>query len=135
MPWGGRDDMTVVTLEEQKVLWERAKAEHYPWFWDNEKYKVQAGYPPEDVQRYCVNSPSWQKIRLSMKGQPTCMKLAILIAWWKQQTSIQLAEYGMKPAEEFNKHCYYYECQIGNYLGALRRGGQLDDQNRIRKWL
>jgi hypothetical protein len=25
------------------------------------------------------------------------------------------------------------EVQVGNYLGAIRRGGQLDDSNRIRK--
>lgn len=85
--------------------------------WDNNKRPVQAGYSPSDVQRYCVQDSEWQKVRLSMKGVDTYRKLEILEAWWDQH-------YPYEPIVEI---------QVGNYLGALRRGGQLNDDNQIRK--
>lgn len=84
------------------------------------KYRVSPGYPPNVVQAVCVDDDDWQRIRLSMKGVPTHRKLAILKAWWDKQ-------YSVEP--------YYTEVQVGNYLGALRRGGQLDMFNRVRKYL
>lgn len=123
--------MTVVTLEEQKVLWERAKAQGLPTCWDNKARVVQAGYPPDDVQKYCVRNNFWQKLRLDMKGKPTAKKLQMLEAWWK---SLHDSD-NFTHESQRSKEKYIVECQVGNYLGALRRGGQLDDQNRIRKWL
>ena len=86
--------------------------------WPKE-YSVQAGYPPQEVRRYCVLHSAWQRTRLSMKGKPTHEKLAILKAWWDREKS----------------EGYITEVQVGNYLGALRRGGQLDDRNQIRKYI
>lgn len=65
-----------------------------------------------------------------MKGKTTAVKLTILEGWWDR---------GMRAAEEINDinrakaAKYAVEVQVGNYLGAIRRGGQLNDQNQIRK--
>ena len=105
--------------------------------WDNEKRQTARGYSPHDVRIHCVENSEWQKIRLSMKGVDTTKKLSILEAWWDKR---------MKEAENLIKSNFYAsdvprgkalkwatEVQVGNYLGAIRRGGQLDDENRIRK--
>lgn len=85
--------------------------------------KVQRGYSQTLVQPYCVQHKEWQKCRLSMKGLPTSQKLAVLLAWWDKH-------HGKNYAPDGTDIC---EIQVGNYLGALRRGGQLDDKNHIRK--
>lgn len=91
--------------------------------WDNEKRPVQAGYSPETVQEFCVRNQDWQQVRLSMKGKPTHEKLVILEAWWERH---------LQPNNRVRYQC---EVQVGNYLGALRRGGQLDANNQIRKYI
>lgn len=90
--------------------------------WPQDNYPVKAGYAPQDVQRYCVRDPQWQETRLRMKGVPTHEKLRICKEWWDQAGS-DLRSQGIA------------EIQVGNYLGALRRGGQLDSENRIRKYI
>lgn len=97
--------------------------------WDNEKRPTKAGYPPEDVQQYAVQDSGWQEMRHSMKGLDTVKKLRILEYWWDE------ALYDMNGATFSSDWNPFYptEVQIGNYLGALRRGGQLDNENRIRK--
>jgi hypothetical protein len=55
-----------------------------------------------------------------MKGRPTHIKLAMLEEWW---------------VAHLGDTRWSVECQVGNYLGALRRGGQLDENNQIRKYL
>jgi hypothetical protein len=53
-----------------------------------------------------------------MKGKPTTAKLDMLAKWY----------------DRFRKDwAYRTEVQVGNYLGALRRGGQLDMQNRVQR--
>jgi hypothetical protein len=96
---------------------------------------IQSGYSPELVRKHCVEDVEWQKIRLSMKGKPTHEKLAILKNWWDTNIYDMLEKYGT--SEHFAKtgRCLRFEVQVGNYLGALRRGGQLDMQNRIRKYI
>lgn len=104
--------------------------------WDNEKRKCQAGYSPHDVKIHCVQNGEWQKIRLSMKGVDTSEKLAILEAWWdKQRAEAKLLKGSCNiiNQQRGNALLFATECQVGNYLGALKRGGQLDDENRIRK--
>lgn len=86
--------------------------------WNNRLRPVQAGYAPSTVQLFCVQDKAWQKVRLSMKGMPTHEKLDTLAVWWDTMGG------GFK-----------VEVQVGNYLGALRRGGQLDAENRVRKYL
>lgn len=90
--------------------------------WDNEKRSVRAGYSPSDVQKYCVQDSEWQDIRLSMKGVDTYRKLEICEAWWDRKFGIKTAS-GIDIAE----------IQVGNYLGALVRGGQLNNERQIRK--
>lgn len=97
--------------------------------WDNEKRPVAKGYTPADVREYCVESPSWQRVRLSMKGKNTSEKLHILEDWWTECTD----NAGLMSTTSAIDLAYACEVQVGNYLGALRRGGQLDSENRIRK--
>lgn len=98
--------------------------------WDNEKRPVQKGYPPRDVRMHAVEHRKWQNMRLAMKGKTTAVKLVLLERWW---------DAGMREAEEINNIDraralrYATEVQVGDYLGAMRRGGQLNDQNQIRK--
>lgn len=94
--------------------------------WDNEKRAVKAGYSPSEVQEHCVRNAEWQAIRLSMKGVDTYRKLEICEAWWDKHLWYNEDD-GVYAVQ------YIAEMQIGNYLGALRRGGQLNDDNQIRK--
>lgn len=91
--------------------------------WDADERPIRAGYNPGMVQRYCVNEHTWQVFRLSLKGQPTHVKLDRLAEWYD----------GWGQAQEYSQPIR--ELQVGNYLGALRRGGQLDASNQIRKYL
>jgi hypothetical protein len=101
--------------------------------WDNEKRPVQPGYPPYLVQDFCVRDAGWQKFRLSLKGLPTHEKLARLIQWWDDKRN--LAEKWQGKHIEKVAIITETEVQVGNYLGALRRGGQLDANNRIKKYI
>jgi hypothetical protein len=118
----GQPDYTdVVTDEEKKALRERVMATTlgtgmYEW---PKEAAVKPGYPPDHVQTFCVQDSAWQRIRLSMKGKATHEKLEILWTWWRNM-------HATEP--------YATEVQVGNYLGALRRGGQLDQHNHIRRW-
>jgi len=85
-------------------------------------YDEDLGISPEDAQKYCVQAEDWQIIRLSMKGKTTVQKMHILYNW--RETNA-LANDGVVPLST--------RLQICNYLGALRRGGQLDMQNLIKK--
>lgn len=103
--------------------------------WDMDQRSVLAGYSPHDVKIHCVQNDAWQQIRLSMKGKDTTEKLSILVAWWDKQYAEaerleSIDDSGARRAIALRWATYV---QVGNYLGALRRGGQLDDQNRIRK--
>lgn len=91
--------------------------------WDNEKRAVKAGYSPSEVQKYCVQHSAWQVCRLSMKGVDTYRKLEICEAWWDKHHGEAQTEMG----------CDVAEMQVGNYLGALVRGGQLNNERQIRK--
>lgn len=84
-----------------------------------EELQVERGYSKDDVQFFVVRSTQWQKVRLSMKGKPTHEKLQTLKDYWDRYHPVVPV-------------CT--EIQIGNYLGALRRGGQLDALNRVRKY-
>lgn len=84
--------------------------------WNLEERPVKKGYPPHEVQVHCVQNKAWQAIRLSMKGMSTTEKLETLAAYYDKWRDF-----------------YPAEVQVGNYLGALRRGGQLDAQNRVQR--
>ena len=87
------------------------------WIYDEDH-----GISPEDAQEHCVRHEDWQVIRLSMKGKFTYQKLQILFNW--RETNA-MANDGVVPLTT--------RLQICNYLGALRRGGQLDMNNMIAK--
>lgn len=117
-------DAGAVSLRAQLVA--EGKMDRWP-------HKGPAGFDKETVHRYCVDTShhevaNWQRIRLSMKGKPTDEKLAILDAWWSRHSSIK-EEDGSLVVERA------VFVQVFNYLGALRRGGQLDAENRVRKYI
>ena len=92
-------------------------------------YNVERGWDPQLVQLFCVQDEEWQGIRLSMKGVPTHKKLDILKVYFERKGFLVD---GRLVREKTDRR---FLCQIDNYLGALRRGGQLDDNNMIRKYL
>ena len=85
-------------------------------------YKELAGYDVATVRKHCVEHHAWQQVRLSMKGVSTEKKLDILHEW---RENCALNNFGEVP--------FSCQVQIVNYLGALRRGGQLDMQNRVQR--
>ncbi len=86
-------------------------------------YDAFLGFNQDEVQPYCVQDPEWQKCRLSMKNVPTHKKLEILLDWRIEH----LTDDGfiLRPTE----------VQIDNYLGALRRGAILDENNLIKRYI
>jgi hypothetical protein len=91
-------------------------------------HKGPAGYDHATVRMCCVDTSNpgvaaWQQCRLSMKGKKTHEKLDILMRWYQADGA------------HAGNRIEYVRVQVYNYLGALRRGGQLDDQNRIRKYI
>lgn len=92
-------------------------------------YDAEASWPPDLVQKYCVQDEEWQGIRLSMKGVPTHEKLAILKEYYERKGCFLVDRVVRGMTHE------RYLCQVDNYLGALRRGGQLDMGNMIRKYI
>lgn len=91
------------------------------WIYDSEN-----GFNIKTVAG-AVHDPDWQKVRLSMKGVTTQRKLEILKDWREINMAYSGAEYIRGVLDERAK------IQIDNYLGALRRGGQLDMQNMIQR--
>lgn len=89
---------------------------------------VSAGYVKDTVKKHCVENEEWQKLRLRMKGIPTHEKLRLLVDWWNYQRNTA------KRTNDQELH-WATEVQVGNYLGALRRGGQLNDLNQVRKYI
>lgn len=91
---------------------------------------INEGISPQDAQLLCVQHAEWQQIRLSMKGISTREKLQICSNWLDGMKKSKLSS-GYIRAEELD-----YEVrlkQVTNYLGALRRGGQLDMNNMIQR--
>ncbi len=83
-------------------------------------FQVAAGASPSLVRQFCVNDREWQDVRLSMKGKATHEKLAILQSWFHRLFASGETQRAM--------------VQVVNYLGAVRRGGQLNEKNEIRKY-
>lgn len=102
-----------------------------PYHWDSKTRPVKRGYGAHEVNQHCVRNERWQKVRLSMQGKYTWEKLATLQIWW--DTNFEAANKpGLTQAEKSLIE-RSTEIQVGNYLGALRRGGQLNDDNWVRK--
>lgn len=69
-----------------------------------------------EVIKYCVNDYEWQALRLKLKGQSTVAKLEALAIWLKEHNYERSAE-----------------VQVDNYLGALKRGGQISATGEVLK--
>lgn len=77
-------------------------------------------YSPYEVTEYCVQDQTWQQFRLSMKGETTRTKLKMLCGYYLKH----LPQLGRK-----------VEVQVSNYLNALKRGGQLDMDLKVKREL
>lgn len=81
----------------------------------------------QDFVQYCTYRASdhldWQRFRVSMKGMTTPEKIQML------QTYL-LLHVKDNPNETLQA---IQQCRIDNYIGALRRGGQLNDRYEVVK--
>lgn len=88
-----------------------------------------------------ATADAWQQFRVSLKGFSTAMKLArvearylkirdkVLATLEELGSSKDMLVYDTSLSEEEKIE----KCRIDNYIGALRRGGQLDESYKIRK--
>lgn len=90
------------------------------------------GYVAVSIEeaRYAVyeaeNYVAWQRFRVSMKGTSTCHKVYMLMQWHARYVMGEV--HGDKKTTNMHR--------IWNYIGALKRGGQLVDEGdglQIRK--
>ncbi len=68
-----------------------------------------------DIIKYAVNDFDWQMFRLGLKGISTYDKLDQLQKWLRKH----------------NNHAAVV--QVNNYLGALKRGGQISAEGKVLK--
>ena len=73
------------------------------------------------------SAEEWQKFRVSLKGFDTAHKLARL--QYREHVMANYYTDGFIDKEEYERE----EVRMDNYIGALRRGGQLDSEYRIVK--
>jgi hypothetical protein len=81
-------------------------------------------YPQERIRFAVYEAPgfeSWQRFRVSLKGQSTGMKL------------LRLMHYANAALHNLQAQKDIERIRVDNYIGALKRGGQLDDKYRIVK--
>ncbi len=90
-----------------------------------------SGVSPGDAQEYCVRHQEWQRLRLWLKTQDTAGKLDALWKWYSEGR-IEIFERRTKVTLQEGRN-WVREIQVTNYLGALRRGGQLDMNNAVKK--
>jgi hypothetical protein len=87
-------------------------------------------YSPAEVKEFCVQDAEWQKIRVSMKGVSTSRKLEILNAYMHSKGSLSEPLEGGVYDITLDRR---YKVQIDNYINALKRGGQLGMDLKVRK--
>jgi len=69
----------------------------------------------------------WQKFRVSLKGLTTREKLYALMWYWEVHIAVGAGSH--KSPEDWSREII----RVNNYLGALKRGGQLDSALRVVK--
>lgn len=69
---------------------------------------------------------NWQSFRMSMKGQPTTLKLDRLKMWIRFPESIN---------DDLCCNVQRRNKQVQNYLNALARGGQIGPNSTVNKLL
>jgi hypothetical protein len=97
-------------------------------------------YSKSEVFEHAVNNQEWQTFRISLKGLSTHEKLTRL----DELRQSKLAQYWANKDvvtpddianDELQQLVHYlprkWEVAIDNYINALRRGGQLDTNNRV----
>lgn len=93
--------------------------EEYVTRWQHVVHK----HSPDDVRHAVYNSrtsDNWQKFRVSLKGQSTKLKL------------YRMGHRFARMLQNDDAHEQSLErVRIDNYIGALRRGGQLDKEGNI----
>lgn len=111
----GYDFLTLFETQGEEALYDFLKEQikdidlHYFECWP---FSVKHT-PRNLIQKYCLGSEAWQKMRLFLKGKNTSQKIMLLILWRVQLQSL----YNQKYDEGV--------IQIDNYINALLRGGQL----------
>lgn len=93
--------------------------------------EMPAGISPGDAQEFCVRHEEWQRLRLWLKTQDTEEKLKALLVWY-QEGKVTIFERRQTVVVREERD-WVRRLQVTNYLGALRRGGQLDMQNRVNR--
>lgn len=127
MPWDVPDFDKSEEIDYEE-LWKRIRTLD-PSAMTEWPYSGPMGFNQRLVNKCCVDTSEpfvaeWQKTRLFMKGKPTHVKLSILDAWYDK--------YKLDSNTEVRAAVIV---QVYNYLGALRRGGQLNDKNQVRKYI
>lgn len=83
----------------------------------------------------------WQKFRVSMRGFSTAAKLVRLKKYYEVRLYDELKRMehaaNLSPEDEYTdmmrKHRAIEKCRIDNYIGALRRGGFLNENYEVVK--
>lgn len=81
------------------------------------------GYSHDHISFAVYESPTaenWQRFRVSLQGLSTSQKLYCLMAYWEVHVAKSLERMGAHPDLTIVELV-----RINNYLGALKRGGQL----------
>lgn len=89
--------------------------------WEHEYFQPSA----QRVQEAVYNVPShreWQRFRVSLKGMSTRVKIARLDARWRKNIATRSSDDPEFALETVRIH---------NYIGALKRGGLLNDNLEI----
>lgn len=89
-------------------------------------------YTAEMIKFAVYDEPTawdWQRFRVSLKGLTTPEKLFCLSWWWCRR----VAGREMISDSSVNKYTEINKIRVNNYLGALKRGGQLDKDLRVVK--
>lgn len=76
---------------------------------------------------HAPGAEDWQKFRVSLKGLTTREKLYCLMWYW--ETHVDVGAGTHVTVEDWSREII----RVNNYLGALKRGGQLDSALRVIK--
>jgi len=90
------------------------------------RYEVKL-YTPDEVRLFCVLDANWQEFRVSLKGLSTYTKLANLEHWRMKHAEQSSTQSGIEKLPR------RVEVQIDNYINALKRGGQLDINCKVKR--
>ena len=124
-PFAGKGLVEIVRLGGHIAQDDIAACDHWP-----HKDRFTEDYSMQSIRYAVYEAPGaeeWQKFRVSLKGLTIREKLYCLMWYW--DTHI---EPGISAYESVNEWSHQV-MRINNYLGALKRGGQLDSDLRVVK--